>query len=311
MTSKAQTKDSTEDSGSTIPQSTPQARPLVQGSDLGITVPLSPNGASVEIVSVTPDQAQEWLHSNRNNRTVRKVVVERYAASMRAGAWTLSPDAIAIRADGNLDNGQHRLAAIVETGIPVRLVVLHGLHLEDKINIDRGVKRSLADYLQMERSETSAILLASVINVVWKWDALGAKLAASAQSARGSAEVYELLKCFDGDAEAFRETVSRHTTYSQIPLRPSLMLGAFHVFKRLDYEMAEHFFSSFSNGAGLNEGDPLLVLRAQLFAERSKAEQVSAPIQLAWLIKAWNAYRRAEKVQVFRLQAKDKYPEPI
>jgi hypothetical protein len=295
--------------GTSIPKSTPLSKGLGKESHSGIAVPVSQNGASVELAVITPERAHELLHSNHYNRHIRQIVVERYAATMRAAAWTLSPDAVAISEDGTLYNGQHRLSAIVETGLSQRLIVLRGLHLEDKINIDRGTKRSLADYLQMERAESYATLLASVLNVVWKWDFIGAKFAASAQSARGSAEINELLKFFDAAPDDFRDTVSRAEQWRNIPLRSSLTLGAFHVFKRIDLEEAERFFGTFDSGAMLSEGDPLMVLRNQLFMVRSRAEKIAAATQLAWVIKAWNAVRRGQRPQKFQLQEKT-FPEP-
>jgi len=72
----------------------------------------------------------------------------------------------------------------------------------------------------------------------------------------------------------------------------------------------KRFFGTFDSGAQLSEGDPLMVLRNQLFMVRSKDEKIAASTQLAWVIKAWNAVRQGQRPPSFRLHEK-KYPEPV
>jgi len=79
--------------------------------------------ASVEVRAVTPAMAREMLARNAGNRKLSQTKVSMYARIMREGSWRLTHQGIAITEDGGLIDGQHRLAAIVMYGKPVRLLV--------------------------------------------------------------------------------------------------------------------------------------------------------------------------------------------
>ena len=103
------------------------------------------------IVNITPAIAGEWLTHNRNNRKLDKNLVFKYANDMRAGNFTLNPDAIAFDADGNLTNGQHRLRAIVESGVPTACVVIFDFPVTraDFLNFDCGKNRTIRSRIEL------------------------------------------------------------------------------------------------------------------------------------------------------------------
>lgn len=97
---------------------------------------------------ITPEMAETFLQNNINNRKLSANHVKGYEDLMKKGKWTLGNDAICFRADGVLINGQHRLAAIRECGIPQVCII--ALNAETNPNMDRGKGRSDADNLRME-----------------------------------------------------------------------------------------------------------------------------------------------------------------
>lgn len=104
--------------------------------------------ASVEVI--TPEIAASLLERNTGNRAVRRAVVSQLARDMKRGHWQLSHQGIAIAPDGRLLDGQHRLNAIVEAGIPVRMVVARNVSPEAFAVMDRGKMRTLRDVLQQD-----------------------------------------------------------------------------------------------------------------------------------------------------------------
>ena len=102
-----------------------------------------------EVVSVTPEMARKWLDNNCINRAISHPRVEMYARDMEAGKWLLNGEPIVFNKDGNLVNGQHRLTAIIKSGITVKMLVIKGVENSDGVIYDRGRSRSTSDTLVM------------------------------------------------------------------------------------------------------------------------------------------------------------------
>lgn len=105
-----------------------------------------------KLVNVTPEMAREWLtHNMAGNRPVLKGTVHSYARQMRNGTWNLTHQGIAFDENGELIDGQHRLAAIVEANMPVPVNVTTGVCRApgEVFTIDMGRKRTYANVIQM------------------------------------------------------------------------------------------------------------------------------------------------------------------
>jgi len=98
-------------------------------------------------MEVTPELAKSWLETaNGNNRTMTRRVVQKYADDMRNGRWLdTHQNAIAFYEDGDLADGQHRLAAVISANIAVSMFVGTGLDRSAAGAIDQGRPRSTAD----------------------------------------------------------------------------------------------------------------------------------------------------------------------
>lgn len=109
------------------------------------------NGWLVGVENITPSYASILLTKNEGNRPIKKSVRSKYAATMAAGNWKLSPDGIIISKAGNLLQGQHRLSAVVMSGKTIPFFVCR--NVEDGVFsvLDRGATRSVADALRIER----------------------------------------------------------------------------------------------------------------------------------------------------------------
>jgi hypothetical protein len=107
-------------------------------------------GGSSELISevstITPEVAASWLASaNVSNRSLSDKKVRRIADSIRKGLWRLTHQGVAFYEDDRLADGQHRLAAIVMAGVPVKVMVTYGLPVEVHDSIDKGLARTLKD----------------------------------------------------------------------------------------------------------------------------------------------------------------------
>ena len=89
-----------------------------------------------EVMFITPELASEMLQRNTNNRDIRTNHVNRIADEMRAGRWSLTHQGIAFNCDGTLIDGQHRLMAIVKSGVPQNMLVVNGASKKSFSDID-------------------------------------------------------------------------------------------------------------------------------------------------------------------------------
>lgn len=85
------------------------------------------------IENITPEKAIEYLGHNIINRGISPNTVLKYADDMKNGAWQLNGQAIIFNKSGRLIDGQHRLSAIVKSGVTVTMAVIRDV--EDTISI--------------------------------------------------------------------------------------------------------------------------------------------------------------------------------
>jgi hypothetical protein len=122
------------------------------GKDLKIK-----NRMKLSVITITPEIAARFLAVNLGNRQLRRGNVAYWRSAIIGNAVSLTHQGIAIA--GTIEDpirlidGQHRLAAIVETGISVDFVVCENAPLESFKNLDNGMVRSLGDRAGLTASE--------------------------------------------------------------------------------------------------------------------------------------------------------------
>lgn len=120
----------------------------------------------MNLVQVTPEIAREYLELNHRNRPLRSDNVKSLARDMRRNDWRLTGHPICFDTEGSLIDGQHRLAAVVESGKTIPFFVATGLNPEDKRVIDSGMKRRAADQLVMD-GKSNGVALASAYRLLF------------------------------------------------------------------------------------------------------------------------------------------------
>lgn len=118
------------------------------------------------IVRITPAIAKAYLEKNTVNRILRDSAVAYLANEMIAGRWKLTNQGIAFFEDGTLADGQHRLAAIVQSGVTVDILMTTGLSREVMSAIDTGVKRTVADFMHLHEGLENANVVCSIARQV-------------------------------------------------------------------------------------------------------------------------------------------------
>lgn len=113
---------------------------------------------SIELI--TPEVAAEYLANNyENNRPVRKNYVKKLAQSMLDGEFvSMNGQTIVLGSDdGKLYDGQHRLMAIVQSGIAQEMLVTRVDGGADTyLTLDAGTPRRASDFIDGPQKNTIA-----------------------------------------------------------------------------------------------------------------------------------------------------------
>jgi hypothetical protein len=108
---------------------------------------------------ITPASAQAYLERNTNNRSMRVKHVDKLASDIVEGRWHMNGSSVVFNGDGTLLDGQHRLAAIVQAGVPVDMIVVRGVSKAAMATIDANITRKASDVATLRGYTNTAQLI--------------------------------------------------------------------------------------------------------------------------------------------------------
>ena len=131
-----------------------------------------------KIETITPAQALEILERhNPRNRSVSEKTVQSYAIDMKNGRWTLTHQGIALDVNGDLQDGQHRLWAVVFSDTPCKFWVFRdmpistdqdGIEMFTMDSIDRGRIRTTGQQMQLCHGIKNGNVVAAALRGIGK-----------------------------------------------------------------------------------------------------------------------------------------------
>lgn len=279
-----------------------------------------PEGQRTETVLITGPMAQDWLarnrfyepsatHAGKCNRRLSPALVESYSQAMLRGEWITTHQGIAFDVDGDLADGQHRLAAVVlaaqvKPDIEVPFMVTHGLPLAAMDRIDVGRKRMITDFLEM-RGEPGAFNLAATLRLIILYDTVPYSPTAWRVTYATAEQSFALLQ----QEPAIRDA-SRRGHLCSIGL-PSAMAAGLHLAQRhWPEEMWLDFYAKLRTGGDVQAGSAVHGLREALIRQKTNPKyKRSAPEQFAMFVKAWNLHVHGKGSKVLAWSANEGFPE--
>jgi hypothetical protein len=110
---------------------------------------LGPDGLQTEWVLVTPEMAKQWLSQMSENRRLRPNNLKKLKNALLAGRFCASHQGVAFDVNERFTDGQHRLTAIVQTGVSAWLMVTRCTPVKTVPTFDDGVKRQDQDHIKI------------------------------------------------------------------------------------------------------------------------------------------------------------------
>lgn len=255
-------------------------------------------------VLITPEVAAELLERNLNNRKPKRRAIGMYARDMRAGNW--SPDAsdIKVAKTGELLDGQNRLMACVEAGVPFPTLLRTGLDKDTRNHVDQGVRRTVGDTLDMN-GITDPRSVATAINLRIRYEKQVRDNAGRMRQETRVNQTHQEAADYLAEHPSLEKYATVARRMSQIA--PAIPRSVFIAFLSMTSESSEHMTQAFSDafitGESSGTGDPLLALAR--YAATAQKNKVGSPgvrgryvamKHLLAMILAWNAYIEGEQV---------------
>jgi hypothetical protein len=271
-----------------------------------------------DMETITPELAAEYLKRNTKNRRQRRVMARVFASMMRAGKWFVTSDAIAFDWHDRLMNGQHRLLAIAESGVPQLFCVMRGLDPAAYSALDGGLKRSVGDHLEMldvpHYNQTAAI--ARRIAQYALLGRMSVGIAAGANSSGGTvgpstADVLEVALDYPVVQHA-AEFAAQHKKQLQRLALSGSTVGTLYALYAPWHGGIHDFLHRMISAVGLTERDPALAMfiRAQANAQSLKPDRMPQSTLLGYLVLAANHDYHGNEVSKLQWRRDDSFPQP-
>lgn len=266
---------------------------------------------AAEWVHIDPALAIKMLEKNVNNRPVSDRQVAEIADIMRAGRFDWHPATIVFNESGELDDGQHRLWAIIQAGVTVPLLVVKGSSRELRALIDSGMKRAVQHQVRMTSGQQATVTTAAAANRALRYLKFPALVWTSAQTRPSRMEVIDFsIQHHDLLVESVKmgDKMRHALPRSRGVIHAFAFLG---MYLPKDKEFVPEFLESMASGAGLTEGDPRLTLRNSSFMTVDKAgSEWDQQKRLAYLIKAVNKHHKGQTAKTLGQFTRDNLPMP-
>ncbi len=210
--------------------------------------------AVTKYVDVTPAKAADWLKNNFGNRPVKEDMVVAYARDMLAGQWVPTHQGLAFNDADQLIDGQHRLRAVVMSGVTVRMMVTFGLpsriegrEMTTMDCVDRGRTRSVADQLVIQHGFKNGSMTASICAAL-------ASLCCGERTRRLSVgQTLDVFRAFEPQVQFVIEHRSKEPG-----LKAAGVLAGFAFAMAVEAKPLQAMFKAMNSGEGLSPTAKLL-----------------------------------------------------
>jgi len=274
----------------------------IQGSlslDPELLKEIGAEGLQAELVKVTPEMAENVLkYQNKRNRPLSTSHVKKLVREQYKGNWIFNADPVRFMDDANqnLMDGQHRLAKIIETGVPEVLLVVWGIPADAIDTIDNVGKN---------RTGGDVFFLHKKTDKYWNEQAAALRLLLAYEYGNpcrtqnfsfSNMDLNREYSKYPGLAESANFVVGMPQTLGAHSIRTV----AHYIMARQDKEKADEFFTKIKTKIGFEEeNDHALLTLNKLEAYHSQMAKTGKTLNfviLAYYLTGWNAMMEDRKI---------------
>lgn len=266
--------------------------------------------------NISPGKAQQYLNTSKGNRAMGKVYVHSYADTMKRGAWMLNGVPIIFDNEGHLLDGHHRLLAIIEAGIPVRMDVVRGVSPEAFTTYDCGRHRNVGQILSMQGVKHYNLVGSIVVandRLIRSGRLWSNNTAASGNKIPNTnTDLYELYRRDPEGYGRVADLVCSWISKCRV-LIGSWAGGLFYYLTHTGGYTEEEVIPFFDALYSLDSDSktPADLLRRVITREAVEGRRLSAETLWAFIVKAWNGYITGDFPKILRYQEREGIPALI
>lgn len=249
--------------------------------------------------TITPEKAMRYLQTNTKNRPVSKVFVRSYAETMRKGRWMLNGVPIVFDNDGRLIDGQHRLHAVIEAGIPVEFSVARGASPDAFTTYDCGRHRNLGQLIAIQGAKNYtqiASIVASNKVLVENGRLISNAHAVGRSFTKTTNDEY--YKIYVADAAEYERVASiiKELSAGRTRILTGSWAGGMYYYLTHTGGYSEECVRAFFEDLYFktNNSDVVMKLRDMLQKAAMSGRKYTAEMLWALLAKTWNCYIKGE-----------------
>lgn len=275
-------------------------------------------GISLVRMLVTPEIAAFWLKTyNLSNRPLSDNHVLFLSSQMKKGQWIEgNGNTISFNTKCQLNDGQHRLAAVVKSKLSFVFSIMVGVDVNAFKVTDTGKSRGASDVLAIEGYSYSNSL-AAITKFIMHFKANRISDASTGGKGKGGISITnsDVLIFVRDNKDKLIPIVSKAAKYSKqgdklIPI--SYIGGLLYILSEYDYRQSDKFIYQLATGSNIDHNNSIYVLRKRLrLAKDSASISIPMKTKIAFILKTWNAVRKGKKITYLRQDKAHSFPKII
>lgn len=287
---------------------------IVQGETQEFS-PIKTETVSSEMRTITPNEARHIIkHFNTKNRKLSPNAVKKYANDMKLGNWKITGEPIIFDFNGQLLNGQHRLAGVIESGKPFTTLVVYGMDPSAFDVIDNGKIRTNSDVLGLNGYDNPSIL-SSLVRSVISYETAGVADAKSSKSFAGSNQITksQILQKLEDSPELVNYIEKYKKSQVVSPSVSSFCYWVLSHYNPTLKDQVEEYLDQTLMGFNIEPNTITSYLFSKLQRNRnSKTNKMTKSVQIANIIKGFRRYIGWDTTKVLQItwDGNHKFPSP-
>ena len=267
-----------------------------------------------EEVLITPYLASILLGANISNRPLSEMTVKAYALEMKKGKWVMNGQGIVISNKGILRDGQHRLQAVIEANVGVKMLVSSGVDDAAYKTLDTGQKRTAGQIFAIEGFKYGNAISGGIKEYLAYKKRLSMKQRLVGVNFVSNEEVFEWAIRYGKDKiEELANLTGQYYKENRF-LGPSQILGCILVLDEIYPRSVWKTFMDkafFGVGVANNTAEYFFIQRARKEAN-NPTKKTPPYIRKALFIKAFNSYITGKYVRLLSFDTeREVYPRFI
>lgn len=272
------------------------------------------NGASEQKVEIYGEEINSRFISigpeiilsefNNENRPFSEINIKALTKEMESGKWYFNGESMSFNNKGNLSDGQHRMKAVIRSGMTFPFIVVCGINRNAFPTINNGRIRTGSDVLGIG-GVPSTTHASSITKFIYGFK--NEKYSANRNSNRTLSNT-EVLDYYYGLPNV-HESVNFGIQYAKKAqkLLTSTVIGGFHyLLGEVDSEKAEDFLIKVCTGVELSSDSPIHLLRNKLIRSKSNSNsdatyRLTNEMLIKNILVCWDKYLSNSKVKVLKV----------